>query len=341
MMSEKTIYDFLEDETFRRYVLNGDFSDKWEKWQVDNPGLKSEFELAFMLLRKMHRENEQIIGNLDKRNIKNKIKASLFNKIDGPKIIKGPVYWKLVAVLLVLLVSIPIILHLNDKLSSQEDVKITDVQKIIRQNPPGIRSVMTFSDGSKVHLNAGSTLIYPNTFLKEKREVELIGEGYFEIAHDETRPFIVHASGLGVNVLGTSFNIDAYPENQYINVALVSGKVSVNTISGEAVMLSPSQLLNYSLEGDKVVKIASFVAEDIIGWKDGILSFRDETINDIFKKLERWYVVNIIYDENNPVFSEWVFTGKFNNRSLEYILNTINHQDIFEFTIEKDKIIIK
>jgi transmembrane sensor len=341
MVHEKIIYILIEDETFRRFVLKGDFSENWNQWLVDNPQKEGDFKLASMIIRNLHEENGQIIEDFEKKDIKNKIKQSLANKIDEPKISRAPIFWKAVAALLLLLVSVPIVLHYIENLSLHDKELVIDAQKVIKQNPPGVRSLLTFSDGSKVHLNSGSTLIYPNTFSDNKREVELIGEAYFEINRDENRPFMIQARGLEIHVLGTSFNVNAYPENLFVDIALVSGKVSINTWNGENVVLSPAQMLKYSFAGEKSFRITPFVSDDIIGWKDGILSFREESIRDIFKKLERWYVVDIVYDEKNPVFSDWVFTGKFTNRSLEYILNTINHQELFRFAIDKDKVVIK
>jgi transmembrane sensor len=342
MIIEKIIYDLLEDGSFRRYALHGEFVEKWEKWRKDHPEYRQEMELASMVMENLYQENKNIIHDLKEKDVKNKIKKSIFKAIDTNSSHSRFTIWKVAATLLILCTFIPVVWFVQNKFSTPETAPhVVNVPKVVKLNPSGVKSIITFSDGSKAYLNSESKIVYSQVFSEDLREVELVGEAYFEINEDENRPFIIQVGDLEIKVLGTAFNVSAYPENTFINVALVSGKVLVNIPNGENVELLPSEMLKYPLVGNEAHKIVSFISEEIIGWKDGILSFRGESVNDIFAKLERWYGVEIIYDKGNPAFSKRIFTGKFEKRSLEYILNTMNYEDIFEFKIESSKIIIK
>jgi transmembrane sensor len=342
MIIEKIIYDLLEDGSFRRYALHGEFVEKWEKWRKDHPEYRQEMELASMVMENLYQENKNIIHDLKEKDVKNKIKKSIFKAIDTNSSHSRFTIWKVAATLLILCTFIPVVWFVQNKFSTPETAPhVVNVPKVVKLNPSGVKSIITFSDGSKAYLNSESKIVYSQVFSEDLREVELVGEAYFEINEDENRPFIIQVGDLEIKVLGTAFNVDAYPENLFVNVALVSGKVLVNIPTGGNVELLPSEMLKYRLAGNETHKIVPFISEEIIGWKDGILSFREESVKDIFEKLERWYGVEIIYDKRNPVFSKWIFTGKFEKRSLEYILNTMNYEDIFEFKIENSKIIIK
>ena len=340
MIAEDKIHDLLEDNSFRRYVAYGEYAEKWSGWQKDHPEYKREFKIAFELIENLCSENQSIIDDLRRKDIKNKIRHSLTNKIGNNSRISRRIIWKVAAAFLILFTSLSIIFLIQNDIKSP-GANDSSIQVITKHNPRGIKSIITFSDGSKAYLNAESEVRYPQLFSESKREVALKGEAYFEINRDVKRPFIIHSENIIIEVLGTKFNVNAYPENNSIQVALISGKVAVNAHKGDKIILAPLEMLNYSFTGKDSYDIVSFEPENVIGWKDGILIFRDESISNIFQKLERWYGVNIIYNRNRSIYSDWGFTGKFENRSLEYILNTMNHQGLFEFTIEKDKVIIK
>lgn len=152
--------------------------------------------------------------------------------------------------------------------------------------PAGKSSSITFADGTKVWVNAGSRLVYPATFAKEYREVYVEGEIYLEVAPDVSKPFIVKTDRLQVRVLGTKFNVNAYTDNVAHEIALVSGKVEVAVQGNENTVLRPNQLFSYS---DGLSKVQIVNASEYISWKDGIYQYHHEKLDQVFKHLSRYY----------------------------------------------------
>lgn len=339
MISENKIHNLLEDDSFRKFVVAGQFAEKWNIWLQNNPGYNREFKIASKIIENIYSENQAVMSELKQRDIKNRIKESLKKEIEN-KLRHRSFIWKAAVVSLILVGSLAIALLFPERIDFREQDQPV-IQKISKNNPKGIKSIITFSDGSKAYLNAESSIKYPQLFSGNAREVELVGEAYFEINKDENHPFIIHTDQVQIKVLGTRFNVNAYPENDQVKVALVSGKVALNSEQGDQLMLSPSEMFIYSTLGDRKYSIESFNSDHVVGWKDGILSFHNESLQYVFQKMERWYGVNILYDKNKSLYKDWMFTGKFENRSLEYILNTMNQEEIFDFKIENDKVIIK
>ena len=340
MSAENKIYDLLEDYSFKKYVLNGEYTSKWENWLKENPHHKKDFDIAVRIINDLSQENNIILNEIRQNETKRKIKGSLLQEINNNSAGNKNVFWKVAAAILVLITigSVAVLIKTDTRNSGSKE--IAAVQRITKHNPKGIKSIVTFSDGSKAYLNAESTLNYTPAFEADVREVALTGEAYFEITKDEKRPFVIYTDNINVNVLGTKFNVNAYPDNDNVKVALVDGKVSVHTKNGDNIVLNPSEMCDYS-SGSKKYKVMKFNSEEEIGWKDNILFFKNESLRNIFYRLERWYGVDILYDENDSLFMNWEFTGKFENRSLEYILNTMNYENKFDFEIKDDKVIIK
>lgn len=149
-------------------------------------------------------------------------------------------------------------------------------------------------DHSVVWLNAGSTLRYPTTFKKDNRLVELKGEAYFEVQADKERPFYVNTpNGLSVYVYGTQFNVAAYEDDNYIETVLEKGKVNVITPNQETIVLAPGEQLLYDKQSQKSKKNKVDVYGKI-AWKDGKLIFRNASLEEILKRLERHFNVEIM-----------------------------------------------
>lgn len=154
--------------------------------------------------------------------------------------------------------------------------------------PRGKRANITFTDGTRLWLNSGSQAVYPVTFTKKKREIFIKGEGYLEVAHDESRPFIVKTDLLDIQVLGTIFNVTAYPEDETTNVILVKGKVITKSINSSAISLQPNQMISYNNQTLET-NVKEVNVEDYISWKNGWLLCNSENLGSIAEKLERYY----------------------------------------------------
>lgn len=157
---------------------------------------------------------------------------------------------------------------------------------------------LTLPDGSKVYLNAGSRLRYPNRFTKGKRQVYLIeGEGYFDISHDPAHPFIVTAKQINTRVLGTAFNIKAYRYLSNLQVAVTRGKVRVSDRSGDrAAVLLPNQQLTIDSQSGRMTK-QQVDAQAVIAWQRGDFTFNNDRLLDVCAVLSKKYKLNFYFGQ--------------------------------------------
>ncbi|MDD3037676.1 FecR family protein [Bacteroides sp.] len=197
----------------------------------------------------------------------------------------------------------------------------------------------TLPDGTTVLLNSDTKLTYPSTFKDATRVVTLEGEAYFSVISNSSQPFIVTTHKLSVRVLGTKFNLSAYPMDDRVITTLNSGSIQVHIESGESdsqYILKPSQQIVY----DKIDKsvLVNTVTDESVGWKDGLLIFQDATFNDIVHTLQRRFNVTIRYDKQK--FANDPYTIKFiNHETLEDILHVL--QDVmgdFTYAIQTNQV---
>lgn len=159
--------------------------------------------------------------------------------------------------------------------------------------PRGKRSVLTFSDGSKVWVNAGTRVIYPTEFEKDKREIYVDGEIYIEVARDEERPFYVRTKDMNVRVLGTKFNVTAYESEPIRSVVLAQGCVQVETTQTSKAILAPNQMFS-SVEGKE--NISQVDVEQMISWVNGLYCFNSADLGIVLKRLSTYYGINVEFD---------------------------------------------
>lgn len=198
--------------------------------------------------------------------------------------------------------------------------------------PAGQRARLSLHDGTEVWLNANSTLQYPPSFSGGKRAVSIIGEAFFHVAENREKPFIVSSQHVTMEVLGTQFNVYSYPGSDYIQADLVEGMLKVyhTNIEENAVILNPNERVTIKSEEMTVDKTVDF---DHFLWKEGIYSFEDESLLSMIEKLELYFDVKIIVE--NQQLSNAIYTGKFRQRDgIDEILRII--QKIQNFRIEKD-----
>jgi len=213
----------------------------------------------------------------------------------------------------------------NDTILQKKGTDQESINKVII--PYGKKSMIVLSDGTRVWLNAGSQLIYPSKFLGNNRQVMLIGEAYFDVTKNHDKPFIVHTSDISVNVLGTRFDISAYPEDKIIQTVLEEGKVSLK-YSGKGmfnrdycVEMVPNQLveLNKSTGEAKthIVDVSKYIS-----WKQGMLEFEKIDLVRALKQVERYYNVKIFLAD--PMIGSYKLSGKLDLKDLpEEVLNVI------------------
>lgn len=161
--------------------------------------------------------------------------------------------------------------------------------------PAGKLSKITLADGTMVTLNAGSKLKYPNIFRGDIREVQLEGEGYFQVTKRPKQPFVVRTEKLHVKVLGTSFNIRSYRQDARMEVSVVSGKVAVDSNekgTGQSVLLTPQQKASYTV-ATGVLEKGICESADEIAWQNGVLNFRNNSMKEVARVLERKFDITI------------------------------------------------
>jgi len=199
---------------------------------------------------------------------------------------------------------------------------------------------VVLSDGSSVYLNSGSTLRYPVRFVAARdREIFVSGEIFLDVATDKDHPFIVHADQMNVQVLGTKFNVMAYPEDEVIEVVLVEGSVHLNLSDSDnqPLILEPGS--KASLDRETLDLSKEEVITDIYtSWMNGELEFRNMSFKNILKKLERHYSVSII--NRNDDLSEAKFNAGFGKDSLEEVLNYMRQNYGIKYRIDGKTVII-
>lgn len=174
-------------------------------------------------------------------------------------------------------------------------------------------SVVLLPDNTLVYLRQGSNLHYDSQFTSENREVSLEGEAYFEVTSDKDHPFIVKTENAQVKVLGTRFNVSAEKGSPICQTTLVEGKVEFITNNGKRYLLLPNQMIELDVE-KQAVNIKRVHTELYTAWKDGKIIFRDETLGEITKKLERIYHVRFIY-KNSDLAEKYRFSGTFHRET--------------------------
>ena len=200
--------------------------------------------------------------------------------------------------------------------------------------PKGTFYHLVLSDGTKVWLNADSKIKYPVSFGKDKREVSLHGEGYFEVAKDSTRPFIVSTEKMDVKVLGTTFDVNTYEDEGKSFVVLVEGLVEVSAGKGESRIITPGHMAEVNMYDTQAkIQISKCDAEHYIAWKNGNFSFRNASLTEILKRVSRYYDVTVIREQ---VFEEEYYTGDVSSDvSLESLLAVIESSTSVSFKVER------
>lgn len=200
--------------------------------------------------------------------------------------------------------------------------------------PKGGQYQITLSDGSRAWLNASSSIRFPATFAAHERRVEITGEVFFEVTKDKKRPFRVKFSDSEVEVLGTSFNVMAYPDEEASKTTLLEGSVRLSN-AGKSRMLTPGE--QGAIRSDGAIVTAAVDTRQETAWREGLFYFRDSGIREIMRDASRWYDIEVEYRGKIP---ERQFTGKVSrNVNISELLNMLRYAGV-RSTIENQKVII-
>jgi transmembrane sensor len=202
----------------------------------------------------------------------------------------------------------------------------------------GMITQIDLNDGTRVWLNSGSTLKFPNYFNGDSREVELAGEAYFEVSKNEKQPFKVDANGLMVEVLGTEFNVVSYEDYEMSEVVLAAGEVKLSAGSGNTTKqlgkMIPGQRVVFN-KNDQKVSAKMVEVDKYTSWRNGVLIFRDDPMDDVVKRLSRWFNIEIIVVD--PKIKEYVYKATFRDETLDQVLNLLRISAPIDYRIEKSK----
>lgn len=215
-----------------------------------------------------------------------------------------------------------------NKLSYNDGTEITSITRstAIVSTPRGGTYQLTLSDGTKVWLNAESTLKFPSSFAAEKqRKVTLKGEAYFEVAKNKKQAFVVSTDKQEVRVLGTHFNINSYPDEQSTKTTLLEGSVSVNQT-----ILTPG---HESVLTNGIIKVNKVNPNEAIDWKNGEFVCNNEPLNSIMRKISRWYDVEVVY--SHPELKNKTFSGSLSRYDhVSGVLNALEQAGTIKFKLE-------
>ena len=218
----------------------------------------------------------------------------------------------------------------------KSEEKTTEVVYNKLEVPRGGECMIKLDDGTKVWVNAETKLKYPVAFVGDRREVVLEGEAFFDVAKNE-KPFIVKTSFGDVRVLGTAFGISAYASEPESYTTLVRGKVSVEREGGKPVVILPGEQVVTSKDG-KMMKQKVDV-EEFVGWKDGIYVFKEKSLGEIMKTLERWYNISVDFQEKSLV--DLPFTGNLKRYDdINVFFDALTRTGDMKYRVEGNQVIL-
>lgn len=316
------------------------------KYLKSDMTLEEQHKLSLWL--DQHPKNQEILRNIerywkyyggDNVSVKKEVEDRIFERLHLKQLpqtrsIVSNQWLKVAAMLLVVFTSVFSIYKLSFTATPQtETIQTVFLEKVAL---PGQKITTVLPDGTKVKLNSGSRLIAPETFDKNIREVRLTGEAFFEVTRDQSRPFIIHTEKLDVEVLGTSFNVRAFLDFQS-QVAVKTGRVKVNSKGNESVELIPDQMVSM-MEDGHISKVLP-VNDQVFGWVDKEIIFRNDQINEVIHTIENWYGVKVEMDKSN--LSDKPYTARFVDPALSEVMTSLSELYEFKYDIIDGKVIIK
>ncbi|UCH14185.1 MAG: FecR family protein [Bacteroidales bacterium] len=342
----KILYNWLEEGEENKKQFDR-ISDIW--FAVMNPGKKSEYDALSALKTvkaKLSGQKSIFHGNVKKQHTKTRAVFNWFIRI---------------AAILVIVFSLGTAGYFlfGDKMFNTGTDELTIITA-----PIGSKSKITLSDGTKVWLNAGSTIKYKDNFNKKDRCVELIGEGYFDVVKNEALTFTVNTHEIRIMALGTAFNVKAYPDEGSVETTLVSGSLIVEHVKkGKKMILAPNQRATYfKKEGNvylsevesksigevraetlqkikgKILHIKQVETDVFTAWKDNRLVFRNEPFQSLVVKLERWFDVEI--NILNKEILDFHFNGTIENETIQDVMEIIKYALPIQYNIKHNVITI-
>jgi ferric-dicitrate binding protein FerR (iron transport regulator) len=281
-----------------------------QKEKVELLGMVEKVDLYFDLKKyPAEKALEKVQNKIQKRS------QSSFNRV--VKLISNPLMRYAAAVLVAVLLSVAGYEMLSNKAESPKILEISSADQVVKS--------FELPDGTLVSLNSDTQLKYPKRFGKETREVTIEGEAFFEVKPNKNKPFIIHAGNAQIKVLGTSFNVSAYPRARLVEVIVETGKVQVSnkltvTEQTNELILDPGDKGTLVYSSNALLKTTN-QDPNFMAWKTNNLIFRATSLNEVIRNLEKVYKVNIRLAD--PKLNGLLLTAQFNDYPLDFILKVI------------------
>ncbi|MCX2573153.1 FecR family protein [Pedobacter sandarakinus] len=340
--------DFLVDSTFQQYCAGTDqlCIGYWEKYISAHPEqaevIKEAKRLFIILSGNKRQLNTQVEHFRDTFGESKVVKLNRF------------LWLKIAAVFIILVGAGLVYLKINNP--KQPGTLETSTVFVTKS---GERKKIELCDGTSVLLNAKSSITIGKGFNDEKREVVLVGEAFFDVAHDQSKPFMVHTADFNINVLGTAFNVKAYPDEITSEATLIRGSITMEAVngSGGTITLKPSQKVTFykNLPTQPTTKLSKPVVahpEVVINhytlikdttivetaWTQNHIEIYDQDFDQVKAVLEKWYNVEIKFA--HPEIEKYRFTATFSNETLEQALSALQKAENFKYEIKGKTVII-
>ena len=361
--------DFLMDNSFLGYCLGEDKTQVkfWEEWiaahKEKNVEVSRARELYFILNGKIDPAQFDTDEKDFQAAFENHININQSSRVEnddtGKKIYRLKRMW-LYAGAAAACIAIAVLLVVMQRPVQKQDNKQALLSDHIETSKPGEKRTLLLSDGSKVTLNAGSTFTISKNFNEQLREVTLEGEAYFDIVHNPEKPFIIHTTSMNIKVLGTIFNVKAYPTDKTLETSLIRGSVEV-TLKNEndrKVILHPDEkivLINPLFRNEPQARSApkeetkkekytianlTYDADSSrleVSWMKDRFAFNDNSFEEVATELERWYGVSVQFEDD--IVKQYRFTAIFDHKTIPEVLNALQLSRYFNYTIENGNII--
>ncbi len=317
--------DFLMDDEFNDFVLheNSKKTQWWGKYFKNNPETKSASEKARKIILGLSAFDDNVsLNEINEVDLNSKFEDTWkkYKESKSQRVVSQTslFVWRAAVVAAVVILAVASYSALNNIFfDSDRNVVYSEVYV-----PAAKQSRITLSDGTVVWVNSETKIKYSNRFNSKDRNIYLDGEAYFEVAHNEKIPFKVFSKGTEVKVTGTKFNVRAYSDENRVETVLVEGKVQLSqsdTKTHRMIELTPGDKAVYNTETEKFSITRDGIDADV-AWKEGKLIFRNTPLSEVCRKLEKWYDVEIILDDNTGSLKEHPFTFTVISETLPLVL---------------------
>lgn len=323
--------DFVADDEFREWVVcpTESSSAEWDQFISKHPEKKMPIEQAALVVKSLQPVEAEIS--------KDRLEAVWQRITKSRNSLRWHLYSNFMKYAAVFILAFLMGLG-GSNLFKKQDSDYTEIYTEINV-PYGEKSEIVLYDGTKVWLNSGTTLKFPLVFKESQRKVFIEGEGFFDVAKNSEKPFIVNALEMDIEVLGTRFNICAYPDDQAYYATLEEGKIhATNRFTGKTLKLQTGEQATLDL-GTKRISSQVVDTELYTSWKENLLQLENAPFREVAKKMERWYDVKIIVDETMVFNKRYNMTIK--TESLREMLRLLSFTTPMNYEIKEDQVFIQ